>query len=409
MANVERRSALENPRRPRGDDATSLFLNGLLRSSVGLRPFGTVAEFGFRPQHRLAHAGGFDGFFDVVYAEDRRAVHHRHRRAGQRAGQSIARLAESSSTKITGRVHWVAALEDAPGSAKRVGRFGWKCQIATVLSFSASAATNELGFTNHLLPTEAAPNGNRALLEKCDSVPDPEDRPDSSGFTYVDRVTHFQRYLAAPPQTPRSGMRGEQVFDRIGCAACHVPAWRTADDPSLEAALRHRLFKPYSDFLLHDMGRLGDGIVQGDATGREFRTTPLWGFRFRFPVLHDGRVSGVTSAERAIRCIEAHDGEAEPSVRAYRELGKQERNQLIAFLDSLGRVEFDQDGDNDVDLNDWSFFVGCSTRPAEGKYSPDDRCRIVDIDGDGDVDLVDFALLQQAFTGSLYGSVMAVP
>ncbi len=325
------------------------------------------------------------------------------------ADSSIARLAESSSTKITGRVHWVTALEDAPGSAKRVGRFGWKCQIATVLSFSAAAAANELGFTNHLLPTEVAPNGNRALIEKCDSVPDPEDRPDSSGFTYVDRVTHFQRYLAAPPQTPRSGMKGEQVFDRIGCAACHVPAWRTADDPSLEAALRHKRFKPYSDFLLHDMGRLGDGIVQGDATGREFRTTPLWGFRFRFPVLHDGRVSGVTSAERAIRCIEAHDGEAGPSVRAYRELGKQERNQLIAFLDSLGRVEFDQDGDNDVDLSDWSFFVGCRTRPAEDKYSPDARCRIADIDGDGDVDLVDFAVLQQAFSGSLYGSVMAVP
>ena len=322
---------------------------------------------------------------------------------------SIARLAESSSTDITGRVHWVTALEDTPGSAKRVGRFGWKCQIATVLSFSAVAARNELGFTNHLLPTESAPNGNRSLIEKCDSVPDPEDRPDSAGFTYVDRVTHFQRYLAAPPQTPRSGMKGERVFDRIGCAACHVATLRTADDPSLEAALRHRPFKPYSDFLLHDMGRLGDGIVQGDATGREFRTTPLWGFRFRFPVMHDGRVSGATLAERAIRCIEAHDGEAGPSMRAYRELSKQERNQLIAFLDSLGRVEFDQDGDNDVDLHDWSFFVGCSTRPAEGKYSPDDRCRMADIDGDGDVDLVDFAVLQQAFTGSLYGSVMAVP
>ncbi|MCH8147349.1 MAG: c-type cytochrome, partial [Planctomycetes bacterium] len=230
-----------------------------------------------------------------------------------------------------------------------------------------------------------------------------------AGFTFVDRVTHFQRYLAAPPQTPRSGMKGEQVFGRIGCAACHVATWRTADDSSLEAALRHRQFKPYSDFLLHDMGRLGDGIVQGEAKGREFRTTPLWGFRIRFPVMHDGRVSGATLAERAMRCIEAHDGEAGPSLRAYRELSKQERNQLIAFLDSLGRVEFDQDGDNDVDLHDWSFFVGCRTGAAAGKYAPDERCRIADIDGDGAVDLVDFAVLQQAFTGRLYGSVMVVP
>ena len=325
------------------------------------------------------------------------------------ADESIARLAESSSKETTGRVHWVAALEDPPDSAKRVGRFGWKCQIATVLSFSAAAARNELGFTNYLLPTEAAPNGNRSLLEKCDGVPDPEDQLDSAGFTYVDRVTHFQRYLAAPPQTPRSGMKGESIFKRIGCASCHVPALRTADDPSLEAALRDVGFKPYSDFLLHDMGRLGDGIVQGVATGGELRTTPLWGFRFRFPLLHDGRVSGATLTERARRCIESHVGEAARSLTAYRALSKGERTQLIAFLDSLGRVEFDQDGDNDVDLDDWSFFAECRTRPTASTYTPEDRCSIADIDRDGDVDLVDYALLQQAFTGRLYGSVMVVP
>ncbi|MCH8147350.1 MAG: hypothetical protein IH987_05050, partial [Planctomycetes bacterium] len=90
------------------------------------------------------------------------------------ADASIVRLAELSSAGITGRVHWVAALEDPPGRAKRVGRFGWKCQIATVLSFSAVAARDELGFTNALLPTEMAPNGDRSLIRKYDRVPDPE-------------------------------------------------------------------------------------------------------------------------------------------------------------------------------------------------------------------------------------------
>ena len=84
-----------------------------------------------------------------------------------------------------------------------------------------------------------------------------------------DRLTDFQRFLAAPPQTPKSGMAGEQLFLAIGCAACHV-ATPYLTGPAPEAALANRLIKPYSDYLLHDMGALGDGIVQGQGRGPEF-------------------------------------------------------------------------------------------------------------------------------------------
>jgi len=321
----------------------------------------------------------------------------------------LRKLAASSPSATKGRVHWVHAVDDRPDAEKRAGRFGWKCQIATVLSFSASASALEMGFTNHLIPREIAPNGSEALLAACDNVPDPEDLPDDTGLTYLDRITYFQRYLAPPPQTPRSGMTGERTFEKIGCADCHHAALTTLNEPGLESPLRGKTIKPYSDFLLHDMGALGDGYPQGDARANEFRTTPLWGFRFRFPLLHDGRVSGAQLAERATRCIELHKGQAAASVKAFKALPKPSQQRLIDFLDSLGRVEFDADGDNDVDLADWPFFFSCLARPISMPISPDNKCSIGDIDRNGHLDLVDYALLQGAFTGPLYGSVMIVP
>lgn len=310
---------------------------------------------------------------------------------------------------VRGRVHHVRALEDPVDAPQRVGRFGFKSQIATLLSFSASAALNEQGLTNRLMPTESAPNGDVARIALCDEVPDPELLPDEHGVDFLDRVTDFQRYLAAPPQTPRSGMRGEVVFAAIGCAECHVPSLVTSVAAELEEALRGRTIKPYSDFLLHDMGESADGIGQGDAAAHEMRTTPLWGFRIRFPVFHDGRISAVTTADRAARCIELHGGTAAASVTAYRALHDDDRAALFRFLDSLGRVEFDHDGDNDVDLADVQFFHGCLSPVGGSRYTPDDRCAIADVDADGDVTLVDYALLQRAFTGMLPNSTLVVP
>jgi CxxC motif-containing protein (DUF1111 family) len=304
---------------------------------------------------------------------------------------------------VSGRAHRVHALEDPPTAKKKVGRFGWKAQVATLLSFSADASLNELGFTNRLLTVENAPNGNQQTLDLCDNVPDPEDGPDAQGFDGIDRQTDFQKFLAQPPQTPRSGMPGEVIFTNIGCAACHVAtAYTTASNA--EPPLAAKTIKPYSDFLLHDMGDLGDGIVQGDATEDEFRTPSLWGLRSRAAtaLLHDGRVTGGTLQENLLNAIIAHDGEALASATAFNGLTQPQKDQVVRFLLSLGRAEFDEEGDNDVDDFDWFFLENAGYFTGPGAFfGPDNPQAVADFDQDGDFDLVDFTVMQRAMTGQL--------
>ncbi len=175
-----------------------------------------------------------------------------------------------------GVAHMVSNFED-PTDELHVGRFGWKAQVASVLTFSSDASQNEMGLSNRFLPFDNAPNGDEDLLANCDTVADPEDSPDAEGYDFIDRVTDFQRFLAPPPQTPRSGMHGEVVFNNIGCTVCHTPSFTTANDPETEDILRDVAIRPYGDFLLHDMGIAGDGIEQGDANGQQLKTPPLWG------------------------------------------------------------------------------------------------------------------------------------
>ncbi len=295
---------------------------------------------------------------------------------------------------VSGVAHMVEPLE-SPG-VPRVGRFGWKSQAATLLTFSGDAALNEMGLTNRLMPNENAPNGDAGLLATCDTVADPEDGPDGEGFDFIDRVTDFQRFLAPPPQTPRTGMTGETVFNDSGCASCHTPAFTTRDDPGLEDALRNKVIRPYSDFLLHDMGLNADFIEQGGAGVREIRTAPLWGVRARDPLWHDGRVAGGDFNTRMRDAIALHhslNSEAQASKQAFDALSASEQNSVILFLDSLGRVEFDHDGDGDVDLNDHSVHQSCFTGPGQF-YTPDNSCSISDVDRDGDVDDDDSQLFQ---------------
>ena len=336
---------------------------------------------------------------------------------------SISFHADNAPPGLSGRVHMVPSLED-PGGDLRAGRFGWKSQLATVLSFSADAALNEMGFTNRLLMAENDPNGDDPPGLECDTVADPEDGPDTEGEHFIDRVTDFQRLLAAPPQTPRSGMSGEQLFSDIGCADCHVPAFITDDSVQLEAAMRNKVVKPFSDFLLHDMGLLGDGIEQGDAGDREMRTAPLWGLRIRDPLLHDGRVAAGSFESRMIRAVAWHcafGSSAQDAAARFLNgldvtglcpdcptdcdqattggLDAMQRDAVIAFLDSLGRCEFDHDANNRVDLVDFTGtggngFVTCF---GPGPYSADHPCAISDIDQDGDVDAVDFDFFVTAF------------
>lgn len=333
--------------------------------------------------------------------------------------------ADNPPPGISGRVRMVHPVEIEDPSVVVVGRFGWKAHSATMLDFSAGAALNEVGITNRFHPEDNDPNGiNPPALADCDAVPDPEDGPDAEGFDYIDRVTDFQRFLAPPPQTPRSGMTGEGIFMGIGCGDCHVASFTSADDPALEDAIRNKPVRPYSDFLLHNMGGGGDFIEDGPAAGDELKTAPLMGVRVRDPMWHDGRVGALSFESRILRAVAWHcasGSEAQASAQVFLNgvqpegcdpelpcptceqpvdgLSDAERGAVIAFLDSLGRAEFDHDGDNDVDRDDYLVFRSCFT--TEPVYTADDACAISDFDQDGDVDFADMAKFREAYTGSL--------
>lgn len=309
---------------------------------------------------------------------------------------------------ISGRVHWVEALEAPPMSPLRAGRFGWKAQVPTVHTFSLDASLNEMGLTSSILMIENDPNGinppDLGSPDFCDTVADPEDSialGNGIDKTFTQVITDFQRFLAPPPQTPRSGMSGEAIFNSIGCNACHVKTFTTSNDPGLEDVIRNKVIHPYSDWLLHDMGPLGDQIVQGDAEGLEMKTPPLWGVRRRDPMLHDGRAGAGTFASRIDTCMFWHNqvgSEAQASGYAYTLLSASDKAKVVAFLDSLGKAEFDMDGNEFIDMSDFILLHGCY---GPGPYNADSPCAVSDINQDGDVDLSDFDSFMMVYNGPM--------
>ncbi len=224
----------------------------------------------------------------------------------------------------------VARVLDVASGKRRVGRFGWKAQQATLLAFSGDAYLNEMGVTSRLFPTENAPNGRTELLDRFDLVADVEDAIDpASGKSDIDHATDFMRFLAPPPQLRKdaAAVTGERMFAKAECTACHTPTLTTA--PNSIAALSNKTLHLYTDLLLHDMGKLGDGIAQDAAGQTEMRTAPLWGLRVRTALLHDGRATTVRQA------IEWHDGAASASRRHFQALTPVEQAQLLAFLQTI--------------------------------------------------------------------------
>ncbi|MFA5907211.1 MAG: di-heme oxidoredictase family protein [Vicinamibacterales bacterium] len=227
---------------------------------------------------------------------------------------------------ISGRA---AVIVDKATGQRRVGRFGWKAQIATLLTFSGDAYTNEMGITNDVFPGEPHGGISEAKMRECDRVKDPEDRVDPrTGKRAIDNFEAFMKFLAPPPRgtITEAARIGEQVFAEVGCTSCHVPALTTGAHAS--AALNRRTLAAFSDFLLHELGT-GDGIEQGAAEPDEIRTPALWGLRLRRPLLHDG--SAATPAE----AIRRHGGEASGVMDRYRAMSEPIRRALLAFLDSL--------------------------------------------------------------------------
>ena len=240
----------------------------------------------------------------------------------------------ASRGRIEGEVIRVPVLE--AGGTLRVGRFGWKNQHASLVSFSADAYLNEMGITSPFLPAENTANG--ASVAGYDSVLDPEDSGDD-----VETFARFMRATKAPPRdealaATAEAHSGSQLFDRIGCAICHVRDITTAPAGTainggvitVASALGDKLIHPLSDFLLHNVGT-GDGIVQngGASTRNKLRTPPLWGVRTRNQLMHDGQSLSFNNA------ILRHAGEASLVINSYRRLSDAQKSQLLVFLRSL--------------------------------------------------------------------------
>jgi CxxC motif-containing protein (DUF1111 family) len=210
---------------------------------------------------------------------------------------------------VRGRAHWVKTAD----GRERIGRFGWKADTATLRQFVANAFRNELGITSPLAPTDFMPAGRLGsrCLGEGDGVED--------DGTMVDAVTAFLAALPPPAARAESPL-GATLFRATGCAACHTPS----------LTLGQRRAWLYSDLLLHDLGPdLDDKMVQGQANGRDWRTTPLWGLGTRPRLLHDGRARTIAEA------ILAHGGEAAAARQRFHLLLSEERDALLTFLAGL--------------------------------------------------------------------------
>ena len=215
-----------------------------------------------------------------------------------------AQARRQRGTLVTGRPNLVSLS----GGRERLGRFGWKADVATLEQFVAEALRNEIGVTSSLAPGGPPPRGSRSC--KGESPDSEVDR------ALIAALTDFVAALPAPEPVSLEPA-GARVFRETGCAACHTP---TLDAGSDDAHL-------YSDLLLHDMGpALDDRVAQGAARGDEWRTAPLWGLADRPRFLHDGR------AETLVAAILAHGGEADRARERFRSLSHGDRRQLLSFL-----------------------------------------------------------------------------
>src|SRR4029077_12797120 len=253
------------------------------------------------------------------------------------ADSTLIALAREQRSATGGKIRGQAIrvpIVEAPGTTG-VGRFGWKDQQASLLSFSGDAYLNEMGITSRLFPDE--------VTTLCNTVAEPNDTPDSTGLEDIDRFARFMRATKTPARdrelaaTPKA-REGSALFDSIGCALCHVRTLTTAPAGTkinggtfaIPPALGDKVFHPFGDFLLHDVGT-GDGIAiamtehygrkvyqvlwkefvaDSFAQGRnKVRTSPLWGVRLRPRLMHDA--ASLTFRDAILR----HRGEANAVTR----------------------------------------------------------------------------------------------
>ena len=247
---------------------------------------------------------------------------------------TLSNIAAQQPASMRGQVINVAVFEQ-PG-ATRAGRFGWKDQQASLLSFSADAYLNEMGITSPLQPTENTSNG-RSVAE-FDKVAD----PDNEGVD-VELFALFMRSTKAPPVDAQraatlDAQAGSNLFNQIGCNVCHTrtivtePPGTVINGGALIVAnaVGNKRIHPFGDYLLHDIGT-GDGIVQngGASTRNKVRTAPLWGLRARGRFMHDALSQNIEDA------IMRHDNQAAGARQAFKALSNRDQQRVLAFLNSL--------------------------------------------------------------------------
>ena len=232
-------------------------------------------------------------------------------------------IAQEEACDPDGIAGVVSVVANISTGQNAVGKFGWKGQNPSLFQFAGDAYINEMGITNPQFPNENCPQGDCGALS-CNPAPGLNDEGPG-----VQAFADFMTFLAPPPRGPINAQAGlgELVFRGIGCAGCHRTEIRTGPNPV--AALHKVRFHPYSDFLLHDMGALGDGVTQNLATGQLMRTAPLWGARKLTTFLHDGRAATFEAA------ILAHAGQAKKARDRYASLPAYKKTWLTAFLNSL--------------------------------------------------------------------------
>ena len=260
---------------------------------------------------------------------------------------------KSSHGKICGQILYVPVVE-APGQMG-VGRFGWKDQHASLLSFAGDAYLNEMGITNRLQPNE--------VTNLCNTVSEPNDTTGPDGLSDIDHFARFIRATKAPARdaavaSSAAANKGLGLFEKIGCVSCHVETLTTAPGGTkinggtftIPAALGSITLHPYGDFLMHDVGT-GDGILQAtrehyghqvfqqmsgylskqnfESSRNKIRTAPLWGVRLRPRLMHDG------ASLTLLEAITRHSGEAGHVIKQFEKLKRPEQNAVIEFLKSL--------------------------------------------------------------------------
>ena len=253
--------------------------------------------------------------------------------------EDILKLADADDLDgdgISGRANWTI---DPDSETLMLGRFGWKAGMPTIRSQSAAAFAGDLGIST---PLDDLPHGDCTENQpECLALPTGEQvrlGATEAPEPVLDLVTFYAQTLGVPQRRDVGDAKvlaGKAAFYEAGCASCHVPKFVTSRDAE-NPAHRFQLIWPYSDLLLHDMGEgLADHRPEGQASGTEWRTPPLWGIGLTETVsghsffLHDGRARNLTEA------ILWHGGEAQAARDAFSDMSQATRDNLLAFLGSL--------------------------------------------------------------------------